>query len=396
VKGRVTAHERVGKRVVAWRVTIELGEGVAARGKRKGQVIRKRWTRIVRGLKDDAEAIRATKEAEVLAGTFVPRNVVTVKDWLGVWLKDYAPHRASAGTLEGYKGVCRKHITPALGSIRLTELTPDAVQQFYGEQVGKGLAVQTVLHQHRILSAALKRAVRVGKLAWNPIDRVDPPRIREKHKPNAIDAAETVEVLGLLEGGELYVPALLAVRAGLRRGEVLALRWSDVDLDGCRLRVERACDPSKANRGGYKLPKSRESRRTVSFGVDVQAALRAHRTAQKARRLRLGVAYQDHGLVASHDDGTPWDPSRFSNAWKKARKELEIEVGFHELRHSYASQLAGLGVSLAAVQALMGHADPMTTQRVYTHTLDGQLEDAAARQAAAIKAAATQAKAGAV
>src|SRR5665647_2460691 len=161
---------------------------------------------------DDAETIRANKEAEVLAGTFVPRNAVTMKDWLEVWLEDYAPLNAGVGTVEGYEGVCRKHIVPALGSIRLTDLSP-----------------------------------------------------------------ETVEVLAKLEGGELYVPALLAVRAGLRRGEVLALRWSDVDLDACRLRVERACDPSKANRGGYKLPKSRESRRTVSFTADVQAALRAHR-----------------------------------------------------------------------------------------------------------------------
>jgi integrase len=381
---------------VAWRVSIELGEGVATRGKRKGQVIRKRWTRIVRGLKDDAEAIRATKEAEVLAGTFVPRNVATVKDWLEVWLEDYAPLRAGVGTVEGYAGVCRRHITPALGSIRLTELTPDAVQQFYRKQQDKGLAAQTVLHQHRILNAALKRAVRVGRLSWNPIDRVDPPRIREEYQPNAIDAAETVEVLAKLEGGELYVPAMLAVRCSLRRGEVLALRWTDVDLDGCRLRVERACDPSKANRGGYKPPKSKKGRRMVPFGVDVQAALRAHRKAQKTRRLRLGVAYQEHGLVVSHDDGTPWDPSRFSNAWTKARQELGIEVTFRELRHSYASQLAGLGVPLGVAQALMGHADPMTTQRVYTHTLDGQLEDAAARQAAAIKAAATQAQAGAV
>lgn len=388
MKGRVTAHEKVGNRVVAWRVTIELGKGPDGK--------RQRWTKVVRGLKDDAETIRANKEAEVLAGTFVPRNAVTMKDWLEVWLEDYAPLNAGVGTVEGYEGVCRKHIVPALGSIRLTDLSPEAVQQFYRKQRTKGLAGQTVLHQHRILNAALKRAVRVGKLSWNPIDRVDPPRIREEHEPNAIDVAETVEVLAKLEGGELYVPALLAVRAGLRRGEVLALRWSDVDLDACRLRVERACDPSKANRGGYKLPKSRESRRTVSFTADVQAALRAHRTAQKARRLRLGVAYQDHGLVVSHDDGTSRDPSRFSNAWTKARKDLGIEVGFHELRHSYASQLAGLGVSLGAVQALMGHADPMTTQRVYTHTLNGQLEDAAARQEAALKAAAAQAKAGAL
>jgi integrase len=239
----------------------------------------------------------------------------------------------------------------------------------------------------------MKRAVRVGKIATNPMDRVDPPRIGDVCEPMAIDAAETVDLLAKLDGGELYMPAVLAVRTGLRRGEVLALRWSDVNLDACRLRVERACDPSKANRGGYKVPKSKHSRRTISFTADVQAVLRAQRRTQNERRLRLGIAYQAHGLVVSRNDGAPWDPSRFSNAWTKAKKEHSFEVSFHELRHSYASQLAGLGVPLGTVQALMGHADPMTTQRVYTHTLAGQLEDAAARQEAALRAAAAQAKA---
>ena len=134
----------------------------------------------------------------------------------------------------------------------------------------------------------------------------------------------------------------------------------------------------------------------IPFGEDVQAVLRTQRRVQRERRLRLGVAYQDHDLVVCHDDGAPWDPSRFSNAWTQAKTDHGIEVSFHELRHSYASQLAHLGVPIGTVQALMGHADPMTTQRVYTHLLDGQLEEAAARQTAAIAAATPKAKAGAL
>lgn len=381
-------HKKAGNRVIAWRVIIELGKGPDG--------TRQRWTQVVDGTKADAEAVRARKEAEIMAGTFVPRHAVTVKDWLELWLEDYAPLKAGAGTVEGYKRVCERHLVPALGSIRLTELSPEAVQRFYRQQKDTGLKGRTVLHQHRVLNAALKRAVRVGKLAWNPLDRVDAPRVDGDYQPHAIDAAETVELLERLDGTELYLPALLAVRCGLRRGEVLALRWCDVDLDACRLKVERACDPAKANRGGYKTPKSKTSRRAVPFSPDVQTALRAHRRAQKEARLRLGIAYQDHGLVVCRSDGQPWDPSRFSNAWTQAKKDHALEVSFHELRHSYASQLARLGVPVGTVQALMGHADPMTTQRVYTHLLDGQLEDAAERQAAAIAAASSQAKVGAL
>lgn len=386
MKGRVAPYKRVGNRIVAWQVVIELGKGPDGK--------RNRWTQVVYGTKAEAETIRARKEAEVLAGTFVPRVVVTVEDWLEEWLEAYAPKKAGAVTVEGYERICRSHITPVLGSLRLAELTPEAVERFYTMQSRRGLAGRTVLSHHRVLNAALKRAVRVGRLSVNPLDRVDAPKA-EAHQPRALDAAESVELLTALDGAELHVPALLALRCGLRRGEVLALRWSDVDLDACRLRVERACDPARANRGAYKAPKSKQGRRTVPFGEDVQAALRAHRKAQRERKLRLGVAYQEHGLVVCHDDGTPWDPSRFSNAWQEAREDHGIEVSFHELRHSYCSQLAAIGVPIGTAQALMGHADPMTTQRAYTHLLDGQLEDAAARHAAAIAAASHQ-KAGAL
>ena len=163
MKGRVTPYKKVGNRVVAWRVFLELGEGPDGK--------RQRWTEVVRGTKDEAEAVRVRKEAEVLAGTFVPRHVVTVKEWLKLWLEDYAPLKATAGTVEGYTRMCERHLIPALGAIRLTELTPEAVQRFYRQQRDRGLAGRTVLHQHRVLNAALKRAVRVGRLARNPLDR---------------------------------------------------------------------------------------------------------------------------------------------------------------------------------------------------------------------------------
>lgn len=387
MRGRVAPYKRVGNRVVAWRVFLELGIGVDGE--------RQRWTQVVNGTRAEAEALRARKEAEVLAGTFVPRHVVTVKEWLEVWLEDYAPLRASVGTVEGYKRTCEAHIIPALGSLRLSELLPEVVQKFYRRQKDQGLAPRTILHQHRILSAALKRAVRVGRLAWNPLDRVDAPTA-EAHEPKALDVAGGVELLGKLEGSELYVPALLALRCGLRRGEMLALRWQDVDLKECRLRVERACDPAKANRGAYKAPKSKAGRRVVPFSPDVQDVLKAHQRAQKERKLRLGIAYQDNGLVVCRDDGQPWDPSRFSNAWTKAKVDKKLAASYHELRHSFCSQLARSGVPIGSAQALMGHADAVTTQRVYTHILDGQLEDAVALLYASVQAATPAKEAGEV
>jgi integrase len=203
MKGRVTPYKKVGNRVVAWRVFLELGEGPDGK--------RQRWTEVVRGTKVEAEAVRVRKEAEVLAGTFVPRHVVTVKEWLKLWLEDYAPLKATAGTVEGYTRMCERHLIPALGAIRLTELTPEAVQRFYRQQRDRGLAGRTVLHQHRVLNAALKRAVRVGRLARNPLDRVDAPKA-EDHQPKAVDAADSVALLGELQGSELHLPALLALR----------------------------------------------------------------------------------------------------------------------------------------------------------------------------------------
>ncbi len=285
-------------------------------------------------------------------------------------------------------------LIPHLGAIKLSKLRPIDIQGFYAEalksghkQRAGGLSARTVLHYHRILSQALKQAVKWQLLPRNPAGAVDPPK-PEHREMIALDEDQTATLIDRVKGTALYVPVLLAVTTGLRRGEVLALRWCDVDLDRAALAVTRTLEKTREGGLRFKQPKTRKSRRTISLPSIAVGALRKHRAEQVELYLSLGVGWNENGLVCTRLDGEPINPNTLTSGFASLVRQMDIpRVRFHDLRHTHATQLLKEGVHPKVAQERLGHATIAVTLDLYSHVMPGMQEDAALRVDRALKAA---------
>jgi integrase len=314
---------------------------------------------------------------EVDTGTLVDPAHITVGEYLKRWLSDAAKQRLAAKSYERASGIIRLHLVPTLGSQPLAKLSPLHLQTLYGQLQADGMAAAGVRKVHAVVHSALSQAVKWRLLSVNPADGVDLPRI-ERAPIHALSEAETVQLLATAEGSRLYAPVLVALTTGLRRGELLGLRWQDVDLEGGALSVVQSLEETGAG-VGVKQPKTAGSRRRVTLPASTIAVLRAHRVAQDEERLRAGSRWHGSGLVFTTAGGQPWRPSAFSMAFKRLIASAGMPpMRFHDLRHTHASQLLRQGVHPKVVQERLGHANIGITMDLYSHVTAG-LQDEAAR-----------------
>ncbi len=202
----------------------------------------------------------------------------------------------------------------------------------------------------------------------------------------ALDETQTAWLLTLAEGTRLYMPLLLAVATGMRRGEVLGLRWEDVDLLFCTLAVRQAVEQTKAGLR-FKEPKNQRAR-TIAPSSFVVAALKCHKEQQDKLREILGSDYKDLGLVCPMEDGEVWKPNSFTPAVSKFIGRARLKgVRFHDLRHSHATQLLKQGVHPKVVSERLGHSSVQVTLDTYSHVLPGMKEAAASQFDQALRAA---------
>lgn len=372
----------------SWEITLYLGRELAS-GKKQYQ------THSFKGNKKQAQSELARLVTQVETGAYVAPNKLTVAEFLERWLRDYAAVNVSGKTFERYDSVTHNHLIPALGSLPLVKLAPLHIQEHYSQAMQDGsrkdgrpggLSAQSVLHHHRILSEALRMAVRWQLLGRNPADSVEPPRVRAE-EVQVIDETQTAWLLDCAQGTRLYVPILLAVSAGLRRGEILAARWTDVEWIAERLWVRRSVEETKAG-VTIKEPKSARGRRPVTLPRLAVEALRVHQQQQDRIKEALGSDYQDEGLICCADDGALWKPSAFTSAYRSLLKRRKLNgPNFHALRHSHASQLIRAGVDIKSVSGRLGHSKSGFTLETYGHLLPGQDEEAARRVDAALRPA---------
>lgn len=358
--------------------------------------------------KREAEAARTALLHALDTGTYAEPSAITVAEYLESWLADYAAHNVSPYSFDRYAGIVRNHLTPALGAVRLNQLTPVRIERYYaaalehgrlrplipkktpntGAETAPGLALepilrlnpQTVLKHHRVLRTALKRAVRLGLLVANPCDRVDPPKAA-RAEMKALDELDTERLLSAARDAEplsLYAAVLLAANTGLRRGEVLGLRWSDVDFDAGALHVSRSLQRSSAGIA-FKEPKTATGNRMLILDTETLSELKAYRARQNVRRLGFGAAWQNDDLVCPGRFGEPWHPNACSRDFRRLREQHGFKVRFHDLRHSHASQLIRAGAPAKVVQERLGHASAGFTLTVYGHLLPGMQAEAVSR-----------------
>lgn len=369
----------------SWSIIIDLGRDET--GKR-----RQKWA-TVRGLRADAERELRRLLTSLDQGTFVEPNKLVVGEYLEQWLKNYAKSSVSGKTFERYADIVRSHLIPAFGSIPLLKLQPLHIQGYYtkalesGRRNGLGgLSAQTVLHHHRVLREALNRAIKWRLLIRNPADAVEPPKPEHKDM-RALTETETAKLLERARSSKAYMPVLIAVTTGMRRGELLALRWKDVDLNNAGLSVRQSLEQTKEGLR-FKQPKTTKGRRTIALPSLLVDALRVHKAEQAKVRLMMGPGYQDHGLVYANPDGTPYPPDSLTATFRSmVRKTALVGVRFHDLRHTHATQLLLQGVHPKIVSERLGHATVSITLDLYSHVLPGMQEDAALKVDAALRAA---------
>jgi integrase len=367
-----------------WAVVVELGRD--EKGKR-----RQKW-HSVPGKKRDAERELSRLLHEMNTGAYVEPSRMSVGDYLKRWLEDYARTNVAPKTYERYEEIVMKHLSPTLGHIQLSKLQPLQIQSYYSEALvsgrrnGKGgLSPQTVLHHHRVLREALQQGVRWLLLARNPADAVEPPRPRRREM-KALDSETTGKLLRATQETRLSIPVMLAVTTGLRRGEILGLRWEDVDFENATLAVRQSLEQTRAGLA-FKPPKTTKARRVVALpGLTIEM-LKEHKKRQAARRLLLGRAWEDNDLVSPAADGKPWPPGAFSAAFLALARKTGVKVRFHDLRHTHATQLLRQGVHPKIVSERLGHSTVGITLDVYSHVLPGMQEEAASRTDAALRTA---------
>jgi integrase len=315
------------------------------------------------------ELVRQAEE-----GAFIPPARQAFGDVLDAWDRSLS---VSPKTAERYRELVRLHIRPHLGDLKLQALRPTRIEAFYQDlragrgRDGKGgarsLSARTVGHIHRLLVKMLSLAERDGLIASNPARKAERPRV-ERTEIEILGEDQVRELLTKLRGRPMYLIAALGVATGMRRGEMLALRWKDVDLERAELQVQQSLE--QTNDGlRFKSPKTKYGRRTISLPAFIVAELKTHRAAQREERLALGLGKEgDDALVLRRPDGSPLVPDNVSSEWRKVVSSPNLpKVSLHALRHTHASQLIASGMDVLTISRRLGHGSPSITLDVYSH-----------------------------
>jgi integrase len=351
---------------------------------------RKRKWHSFQGTKREAQVECSRLITAITGGSYVEPNKITLADFLTRWL-DHIKSQVSPKSYERYAGLVNQNIKPALGAIAITKLKPAQISDAYSKALAGGrkddkqggLAPRTVGHMHRVLKQALNQAVRWELIIRNPADAVDPPKVEWK-PVQTYNLEETVELIEYLRFQPIFIPALLAALCGLRRGEICALRWGRLDLDGAQLSVVESLEQTKAGLR-FKAPKSGKGR-TVALSATVVVELRAYRAKRAEELLRLGVRPSDDDLVIGHADGSMMTPIYISQQWARSIAKTPLaRLRFHDLRHAHATHLLATGVHPKIASERLGHSKVGITLDLYSHVIPGMQADAAATVDAALK-----------
>lgn len=372
---------------VRWRVRVDLGPDPVTGKRRRPQR--------TYATKKEADAALATWLVEIERGTVINDSKQTVGAYLQHWLTATAQHRVRPTTYESYSTLVNRHIAPALGTISLQKLTPTQVQAFYAAKMATGgrldgkagaLSNRTVRYLHAILKMALEEALRLGLVGRNAAAAVKPPKA-VRPQIQCWDATGVKRFLAAAEGDSYGAIWHVALHTGMRCGELLGVRWADVDFNRAELRVRQTAIVVK-----YRLrfgePKTKSGRRTIALDPATVAALREHRARQLERRLAVADVWQDLDLVFPSDVGTAINPANLAKRFAALIQAADVRrITIHGMRHTHATLLLMAGINVKVVSERLGHADISLTLSTYAHVLPQMQKEAAGAFAAALSAA---------
>jgi integrase len=299
-----------------------------------------------------------------------------LKDFLEHWLKSYASS-VRPNTIRSYAGVIQYHILPALGNIKLKDLSIDRIQMFYNNETENGTSPRMVQYIHSVLRRSLNFALRWGLLVRNPaLGAIRPKLLKTEMK--TLNGDQVRVFLSAAKGTRNEALFWIAVSTGLREGEILGLKWSDLDWKTKRLQVKRQLQRLKSEGLVLTEPKSAAGKRLIILSSATLTVLQKHLNLQQEEKMFAGENWQENDLIFPSTLGTPLDPSNMSKDFKDTLKMARLpNIRFHDLRHTAASLMLLQGIHPKIVQERLGHSDISLTLNTYSHVIPTMQEEAA-------------------
>jgi integrase len=367
---------RNGKQTTRWYVVVDVGTDADGRRRQK-------WHGGFR-TRREAEIARAKLVDELHTGSYVMPDRLTFAEWVrDSWLP-MTEGRVKPTTFHSYQRNLEIHVLPLIGSRPLQQLTALMLNAMYARLQAEGsghgpLSPKTVRYIHTTIHKALEDAVDAGLVARNVAARAKPPRPsrRSTRHVGSWQPGELAAFLDFVRGTRMEGVWRLVAMTGIRRGEILGLRWADVDLEQARLSVRQAV-VTVAYEMIESTPKSHNAR-VIDLDSETVGLLRVHRRQQQEEREEWGTDYEAHDLVACHENGSPIHPHSFSQTFERLVKRAGIRViRLHDLRHTHATLALKAGVPVKVVSERLGHESPAFTLKQYAHVIPGMQAAAAA------------------
>ncbi len=309
-------------------------------------------------------------------GTFITEKDQTVREYMEHWLEYIHKPTIRLTTYILYRRILAKHILPSLGGIALRRLRPEHIDHLYAEKRAANLAPKTISNIHKLLNTALNDAVGRNKLARNVLTMVKSPRALSAERP-VFAPEQATHLLEALRNHRFEVLVIMALVTGMREGELLALRWQDIDFQQGKLQVTRTVT-YKAKYGFIITePKSAKGKRSIALPAFLLGLLKKHRIAHQEMRLKAGEQWKHEDLVFCTQQGNFLTDTFLRERYYRILEQAQLpRIHFHDLRHSTASILLAMGVNIKVVQELLGHSHVTITLGIYGHVLPGMQEDA--------------------
>lgn len=315
-------------------------------------------------------------------GVMVDASRQTVEQYLRYWLEHSAKDRIRPRTYERYEQYVRVHILPTLGKVKLQSLSPQHIQTWKSKKLKEGLSPTTVRTMHVVLHKALSDAIKLGLVSRNVTEMVSPPR-KARQEMQVLTANQARQFLDAAKGEPDEALFIVALATGMRRGELLGLKWQDINFQEGILRVRRTLNriPTVLGEGAGSLvesePKTMQSRRSIVLPAFALEALQRQKLVQTKWRQNAGDAWEEHGYVFTTPTGRYIHPNTLYARFKALLKKAGLpDIRFHDLRHSVATQLLSSGVHPKVVQEILGHSQISMTMDIYSHVLPTMHQDA--------------------
>lgn len=331
--------------------------------------------------KKEAEIAMKQKYDELLRGDYVEPSKMTCSQYLNDWMK----HKQNLGrsTRMNYESNIKHHIVPAIGALKISELTPLLLQNFISDMRSKGLSEGTVKKIYNIIHTSLNQAVKLNLIPKNPASYIDKPKVKhEEMKVWTVDQVKQFIRVGGEKQGDSdtvkyrhFLACLIALHTGMRQGEILGLRWKDIDFESKLLRIQQILEHD--GKGFKSGAKSKAGNRTINLPDDLVEALKERRLQQEQEKEHAQELYQDLDLVICTKVGTQVPPSDLYQVWKRLIQKAGLpHIRFHDIRHTHASILLMQGVHPKVVSERLFHSSITLTLDTYSHLMPSMQADA--------------------